>query len=572
MSIPPINAELSRRAEPPRDLPLPTPPSFNEPLRAASPPEVLDSAAREILLAANQPLVAPPIQRQDSLNLLTKPEPNPLWRELLHDSPGWLLSMILHTTFMLGLALWMLPQAEELRVNDLIVEPGPADEPMEALKVQPLESVEIAKLELNALQSSALADSLLDAAFPTAIQDLDAAKSSLRVEMLSTGPPQNVALLTEVGGAFGSGLAGRGIASRGALVREGGGSEASERAVALALAWLAEHQLPDGSWNFDQRRCPNCRGKCKDQGEFGEMTNAATALALLPFLGAGQTHQSGSYKKTVKAGIGYLQRNMHRSNYRHRDYGRVTHGDLTDPGQGMYSQGLAAIALCEAYGMTRDQRLRNTAQLAANFCITGQDRLTGGWGYTHGTGNDCSVAGWQIMAMKSARMAYLDVPNEAFKKAFLFLDSVQADGGAHYGYRSPGRGPGTTAVGLLCRMYMGWNRDNPALERGIETLAELGPARNNMYFNYYATQVMFQYTEGKGPVWERWNTTLRDYLIEHQATAGHEVGSWNECAYLMQGGRLYVTCLSAMCLEVYYRHMPIYQEQATAGGSEFPLD
>ncbi|MDP5359276.1 MAG: ribonuclease PH, partial [Paracoccaceae bacterium] len=59
-------------------------------------------------------------------------------------------------------------------------------------------------------------------------------------------------------------------------------------------------------------------------------------------------------------------------------------------------------------------------------------------------------------------------------------DVIQADGGTHYGYRGPGTGPATSSVGLLCRMYMGWKHDNPALGRGVAAIAEMGPAQNNM--------------------------------------------------------------------------------------------
>ena len=35
------------------------------------------------------------------------------------------------------------------------------------------------------------------------------------------------------------------------LIKEGGGTEDSEKAVALGLAWLAKQQKKDGSWEYD---------------------------------------------------------------------------------------------------------------------------------------------------------------------------------------------------------------------------------------------------------------------------------------------------------------------------------
>jgi hypothetical protein len=152
---------------------------------------------------------------------------------------------------------------------------------------------------------------------------------------------------------------------------------------------------------------------------------------------------------------------------------------------------------------------------------------------------------------------------------------VQAESGAKYGYTGPGGGNATTAVGLLCRMYLGWKMDHPAIQRGAEFIDGVGPSKGNMYFNYYATQVMRQFggDEVGQPhaMWEKWNKEMRDSLVNTQDKNGHQEGSW-----LMKGdhgsasgGRVYCTSMATMILEVYYRHMPIYGKQATT--EDFPL-
>ena len=51
--------------------------------------------------------------------------------------------------------------------------------------------------------------------------------------------------------------------------------------------------------------------------------------------------------------------------------------------------------------------------------------------------------------------------------------------------------------------------------------------------------------------------------IEVDVQSGHGAGSWYTDAGLSnEGGRLYWTCMSTMMLEVYYRYMPLYAEQA----------
>ncbi|MEM1305323.1 MAG: hypothetical protein AAGG46_10525, partial [Planctomycetota bacterium] len=117
-----------------------------------------------------------------------------------------------------------------------------------------------------------------------------------------------------------------------------------------------------------------------------------------------------------------------------------------------------------------------------------------------------------------------------------------------------------SAVGLLSRMYLGWENNHEPLVRGVEQLADRGPSRDNFYFNYYAAQVLFQFTSGEGAMWRDWNTELRDQLISQQDTRGHARGSWFvEGPHAEAGGRLYQTSLATMTLEVYYRYLPIYK-------------
>jgi hypothetical protein len=203
-----------------------------------------------------------------------------------------------------------------------------------------------------------------------------------------------------------------------------------------------------------------------------------------------------------------------------------------------------------------------------NFIAASQDPIGGGWRYQPRQPGDTSVVGWMLMALKSGHMSYLQVHPNTVRGAEKFLDSVQMDSGAYYGYTSPAKRPSTTSIGLLCRMYLGWNQDHQALVDGVKYLAETGPSKTDMYYNYYATQVMRQF---EGQYWEDWNTEMRDYLVSSQVKEGPAKGSWYFAGGhgAEKGGRLYNTSLATMILEVYYRHMPIYQKQATT--EDFPL-
>ena len=163
-----------------------------------------------------------------------------------------------------------------------------------------------------------------------------------------------------------------------------------------------------------------------------------------------------------------------------------------------------------------------------------------------------------MAALKSGYAGYLKVNADTVRKGMQFLDSVQVENGAGYGYTLPGKAPACTAIGLLCRMYYGWKHDNPALKSGVEYLSERGPT-DDAYYNYYASQVLFHYG---GEYWTKWNEKMREKLVASQSQdeTSHEFGSWApNTVHGKQGGRLYATSMSILTLEVYYRYQPIYE-------------
>ena len=161
------------------------------------------------------------------------------------------------------------------------------------------------------------------------------------------------------------------------------------------------------------------------------------------------------------------------------------------------------------------------------------------------------------MALQSAKAGRIKVQSDTVRDVKEFLNSAQVAGGAQYAY-TPGQGAkdSMTAVGLLCRIYLGWKRENPALKAGVEHLSKVGPQPGRIYYNYYATQVMLHYG---GETWDKWNSVMREHLVSTQQSEGHVAGSWNiSDAHGGAAGRLYMTCLCTMTLEVYYRHLPLY--------------
>jgi len=332
-------------------------------------------------------------------------------------------------------------------------------------------------------------------------------------------------------------LEGRTPEFRSHLVGRYGGDKASEAAVTRALRWLAERQRDNGSWEFEQ---------------LASADNAATSMALLTFLGAGNTNLIGPHKSTVARGLKFLSQQIVSEDGK---------GTLVEPGGTMYSHGLASITLCEAFAQTGDESLGEAAQSCLDFIIFAQDPVGGGWRYRPRQPGDTSVLGWQLSALEAGKLAQLRINPQTLNGAARFLNSVQEDGGSQYGYTTPRAGrSATTAIGLLGRMYLGWDQDQPALKRGVAFLAEKGPSHGNLYYNYYATQVMFHYG---GDAWNQWNVAMRNHLVRTQVREGPEAGSWYSAqgdVGAKRGGRLYSTSLATLILQVYYRYPRRYEQ------------
>ncbi len=347
-------------------------------------------------------------------------------------------------------------------------------------------------------------------------------------------------------------------ADRAELVRRRGGSAESEAAVQNALQWLADNQSADGRWDADRYGAGHetaALGQNR-QGAGARADTAMTGLALLAFLGAGNTHQHGDYAKNVRRGLEFLIASQ------------GSDGNLAGQAETyayMYCHGMATFALCEAYAVSGDKRLEGPAKAAINYTLGGQIKATGGWRYRQiespGEQGDTSQLGWQWMSLKSAEMAGIDVPPAAREGVARFLTRVSSGpSGGKASYRPGERATRTmTAEALVCREFLGMPRTNPAADEAANfVLEELpGSSKINLYYWYYATLGMYQL---QGPYWDRWNQAMQNTLVPRQRTDGEAAGSWDpECIWGGYGGRVYSTAMSALCLEVYYRYLPLYR-------------
>ncbi|WP_246106076.1 prenyltransferase/squalene oxidase repeat-containing protein [Rosistilla ulvae] len=451
--------------------------------------------------------------------------------EVEKSAPAWLISLVVHLVVLLLLALLTFPGTSG--VGRLMIELGISEKEEEVdLAMFELDSSEAPEM-LEATEMSELADVQVDDSFsPMEMSDL-----IVPVEMGSMQAEFKVS----------SALAGRSGGMKQALLATYGGTQATQDAVKLGLEWLKRNQQRGGFWSLS--------GRYSD-GSSTENKPAATAMALLALQGDGNTHLSGEYKDQVAGGIKWLV------GHQDREGSFVTKSQVPSH-QALYAQGQCMIAICELYAMSKDSWLREPAQRAVNYAVEIQSK-EGGWRYYPRRESDTSVTGWFLMGLKSAQMAGLEVPGSAFANIGYYLDTVAHYDGSAYSYQpNSAPSPAMTAEGLLCRQYLGWQEDHPALKEAVLTIDAKYPFvldDRDFYYWYYATQVLHHYG---GQPWRNWNGVMREALPKAQVQSGREAGSWapQGSRWGSTGGRLYTTCLSLFCLEVYYRHMPLYKNE-----------
>ena len=364
-------------------------------------------------------------------------------------------------------------------------------------------------------------------------------------------------------------------------------SKKTETAVEYGLAWLSRHQSLDGRWVGDRFyvRCTLYhRKKCQIGARLGGWDIGMSGISLLAFYGAGYNPKSGRYKDAVLRGQVFQAAQQ----WANGDFGGQT--DLI----GGYTRPIASIALSEAYGTTADQEFYERAWRSASHIIRIQYD-DAGWRYRLGGQfpGDTSVTGWNAWAIATARKFGIPVDPNGLEGANTLINSFSSpvtqdeefynhdpryffDVGrgqefehfTGYNAREETRPP-MTAIGLICKIFMGNKRSHPycigAANRLLKSIPVYDEAANKIkyttgaeypvYYWYYGSLAMYQMG---GRFWRRWSRPLLTEGVPNVQVKGDvcEFGSW-DCNNLDSiGGRVYTTAMGVLTLETFYRYLP----------------
>ena len=326
----------------------------------------------------------------------------------------------------------------------------------------------------------------------------------------------------------------------------------TQKAIDIGLAYLAGNQGPDGSFGTGQQR--------------GNV--AITSIAGLAFMAGGHQPGRGKYGRVVTQAIKYIISQESRNTP-----GFLTNQQAAFHGP-MYGHGFATLFLAEAHGMVNQKELRDELKGALSRAvklIIKTQNSEGGWRYQPVRGDaDLSVTICQIMALRAARNAGLDVPKEVAEKCTKYVKECQdlrgengGSGGFRYQRHAGPPGFARTAAGIVA-LYSAGKYDGKEVDAGLKYLMQHKPAPNRgggnifggnpeaamhyYYGHYYAVQATWI---AGGKYWSDWYPAIRNELMNTREPGG----TWSDGRFC----RHYCTGMSLIILQVPNNYLPIMQ-------------
>ncbi len=312
-------------------------------------------------------------------------------------------------------------------------------------------------------------------------------------------------------------------------------------AINIGLDRLAQKQITEG----------------RAKGAFGNAGYSAgvaiTALSGLAFLCSGSTPFSGKYASNIRACTEFVLSSTRNSGY-------IAEGTGTQQYSNMYGHGYGMLYLSQIYGMSPRSSVEVKLQNAVKMTCQFQNRL-GGWRYQPVVQDaDLSITICQIMALRAAHNAGMDVSNEVREKTIQYVESCQnPDGSFHYTERGGRTTVALTAAGVVS-YYSAGVYDGPKVDKALKWLFEHRPGKargqvvspmNYYYAHYYAVQAMWHAQIQNPEYWNAWYPLIRDELLDKR---NKNDGTWPD----QRVGSEFGTAMSCIILQIPFNYVPVF--------------
>ena len=309
----------------------------------------------------------------------------------------------------------------------------------------------------------------------------------------------------------------------------------TQEAINKGLSYLAGRQNADGSFG---------------EGEYRGNV-AVCSLCGMALMAAGSTPGRGKYGRAVSRTVRFTLSHA-------QDSGFIQAPEWSSRGP-MYGHGFATLFLAEVYGMWPDSEVREKLSKAVKLIINVQNS-EGGWRYfPRPEEADISVTVCQVMALRAARNAGIDVPSETIDRCIEYVKRSQNDdGGFMYMLRSSDLSRFPRSAAGVVALYSAGMYEGEELRKGLDYLMQhlpgkgaVGSESHYFYGHYYAAQAMWLVG---GDYWRKWYPAIRDVLLERQRKSEEEDGSWFDDISPEYG-----TAMACLVLQMPNSYLPIFQ-------------
>jgi len=301
------------------------------------------------------------------------------------------------------------------------------------------------------------------------------------------------------------------------------------------MTWLVANQEDEGNWAVGR-----WGGSAHESSSVG-----VTGAAVLAFHSQGHTERAGQFKEGVRRAVAFLASQQ-------RPDGRIGVASLEEDDDAALNHAIAALALSEAYAMSRYKTAGLAASRALEWTLKNQ-LASGGWSRSLGGKPDLETSVYCLLFLKSAQIGGLSLDaTEACGRAATWIIR-EADGAEDEGFVLAGA---LIAAGVIS------SKEGRVSRKPLEDRLLAWPAASRGNEKEYLTWwwgcwAMFR---AGGASWSAWNRAFRDAIPPRRIVEPADPSihlSWPPVGEGAVYGRAHTTAMAILARSTYFRYLPI---------------